>query len=162
MERITMLFKDFLATERIIPELSASNKAEAINELVDPLFANGVIGPELRESVLSALFHREELQSTALGQGLSLAIPHAKHPGVRGLVGVFGRSREGIDFQSPDGQPVSMFILLLSNRECADKHLEALAYISKKFRDKDFHNLLMKAVSATQIADFFEDADNEE
>lgn len=157
-----MQFKDFLSPERILSDLSATTKAEAIGELTEPLFANGVIGPELREGVLSALFHREELQTTAVGQGLSLAIPHAKHPGVRGLVGVFGRSREGVDFDSPDGQPVHLFILLLSNRECADRHLEALAYISRKFRDKEFHNLLMKAVSARQLADFFEDADNEE
>lgn len=157
-----MQFKDFLSPERIIPDLSASTKAEAISELAEPLFENGIISPELREGVLSALFHREELQTTALGQGLAMAIPHAKHPGVRGLVGVFGRSREGVDFDSPDGQPVHLFILLLSNRECADKHLEALAYISKKFRDKEFHNLIMKATSRAQIADFLEDADNDE
>lgn len=157
-----MQFKDFLVQERIISDLSATTKAEAISELAEPLFKNGVINPDLREGVLAALFHREELQTTAVGQGLSLAIPHAKHPGVRGLVGVFGRSREGVDFGSPDGQPVRLFMLLLSNRECANRHLEALAYISKKFRDKEFHNLLLKAANAVQLADFFEDADNEE
>ena len=157
-----MQFRDFISPERIIANLSASTKAEALSELVEPLFANSVIGPELREGVLSALFHREELGTTAVGQGLGLAIPHAKHPGVRGLVGVFGRSLEGIDFASPDGQPVHLFILLLSNRECADRHLEALAYISRKFRNKDFRNLLLKAANVAQIADFLEDADNEE
>lgn len=157
-----MQFRDFITPERIIPNLSASNKSEAMNELVEPIFANKVVGPELRESVLAALFHREELGPTAIGQGLALAIPHAKHPGVRGLVGVFGRSVEGVDFGSPDGLPVHLFVLLLSNRECADKHLEALAYISRKFRNKDFRNLLLKAAQASQIADFLEDSDNEE
>lgn len=157
-----MQFRDFLASERMLSDMSASTKAEAINELAESLFAEGIVNPDLRKSVLSALFHREELQSTAIGQGLSLAIPHAKHPGIRGLVGVFGRSREGIPFNSPDGKPVQLFILLLSNRECADRHLEALAYISRKFRAADFRNLLLKAGNADQIADFFEDADNEE
>lgn len=157
-----MQFKDFLSPERILGDLSATTKAEAIGELAEPIFKAGIISPDLRDGVLSALFHREELQTTAIGQGLSLAIPHAKHPAIRGLVGVFGRSREGVDFDSPDGQPVHLFILLLSNRECADRHLEALAYISRKFRDKEFHNLLMKAASSVQLADFFEDADNEE
>lgn len=157
-----MLFRDFIAPERIISNLSASTKAEAVSELVEPLFATGVLGPDLREGVLSALFHREELGSTAIGQGLGLAIPHAKHPGVRGLVGVFGRSVEGIDFASPDGQPVHLFILLLSNRECANKHLAALAYISKKFRSVDLRNLLLKAGNQAQIADFLEESDNEE
>ena len=63
---------------------------------------------------------------------------------------------------APDGEPVRLFFLLLSNRECADRHLEALAYISRKFRDKDFRNLLLKAANAGQIADFLEDSDNED
>ena len=157
-----MQFRDFLTPERIISDLSAATKAEAISELAEPLFINGVVNPDLREGVLSALFHREDLQSTAIGQNLSLAIPHAKHPGVRGLVGVFGRSREGVDFASPDGKPVHLFFLLLSNRECADRHLEALAYISRKCRNDDFRNLLVKAANKGQLADFLEDADNEE
>lgn len=157
-----MQFRDFISPERIISNLSASTKAEALGELAEPLFSNCIISQDLREGVMTALFHREELGATAVGQGLGLAIPHAKHPGVRGLVGVFGRSLEGIDYGSPDGQPVHLFILLLSNRECADRHLEALAYISRKFRNKDFRNLLLKAANATQIADFLEDSDNEE
>ncbi len=157
-----MQFRDFLTSERIISDLSATTKAEAISELAEPLFTSGVVNPELREGVLSALFHREELQTTALGQGLAMAIPHAKHPGVRGLVGVFGRSREGVDFDSPDGQPVHLFFLLLSNRECADRHLEALAYISRKFRSQELRNCLIRAVNKGQIADFLEDSDNEE
>lgn len=157
-----MQFRDFLTPERIIDDFTASGKAEAIGELVEPLFINGAVNPELREGVLAALFHREELQTTAVGHGLSLAIPHAKHPGVKGLIGVFGRSREGVDFDSPDGEPVHLFFLLLSNRECADRHLEALAYISRKCRDDEFRNYLLKAANKGQIADFLEDSDNEE
>lgn len=157
-----MQFRDFITQERIIPNLSASTKAEAISELAEPLFSQKIISADLREGVLAALFHREELGATAVGQGLGLAIPHAKHPGVRGLVGVFGRSLEGIDFESPDGEPVHLFFMLLSNRECADRHLEALAYISRKCRNKDFRNLLLRATNAAQIMDFLEDSDNED
>lgn len=157
-----MQFRDFLGQERIISHMSASNKAEVMSELAEPLFSQKILSADLREGVLSALFQREELGPTAVGQGLALAIPHAKHPGVRGLVGVFGRSVEGIDFNSPDGKPVHLFIMLLSNREYADKHLEALAYISRKFRDGDFRNLLLRATTAGQIMDFFEDSDNED
>lgn len=157
-----MQFKDFLTAERVLADLAATTKAEAIGELAQPLFDTGVLSPDLREGVLSAIFHREELQTTALGQGLSLAIPHAKHPGVRGLVGVLGRSREGVNFDAPDGQPVHLFFLLLSNRECADKHLEALAYISRKCRSDQFRNCLIKAANKAQIAEFLEDSDNEE
>lgn len=157
-----MQFRDFVTQERILDDLSARTKLETITELADVLFRREIINPELRESVLSALFHREELQTTAIGQGLSLAIPHAKHPGVRGLIGVLGRSREGVDFASPDGEAVHLFFLLLSNREYADRHLEALAYISRKCRDANFRNCLVRAVNKDQIADFLEDADNEE
>ncbi len=157
-----MQFRDFITQERILDDLSAQTKIEVINELAEVLFTQGTINPELREGVLSALYHREDLQSTALGQGLGIAIPHAKHPGVRGLIGVLGRSREGVDFDSPDGEPVHLFFMLLSNRENADRHLEALAYISKKCRDSDFRNMLLKAASKDQIADFLEDSDNKD
>lgn len=157
-----MQFRDFITQERILDDLSARSKLEVINELADVLFNQGTINPDLREGILTALYNREDLQSTALGQGLSIAIPHAKHPGVRGFVGVFGRSREGVDFNSPDKEPVHLFFLLLSNREYADRHLEALAYISRKCRDADFRNCLLKAVNKDQIADFLEDSDNEE
>ncbi len=156
-----MLFRDFLAQDRIIPNLSASTKAEALAELAEPLFSTGVLGADLRPGVLAALFHREELGSTAIGQGLALAIPHAKHPGVRGLVGVFGRSVEGIDFGAPDGLPVHLFLLLLSNRERADEHLAALAYISRKFRSGDFRTLLLRAGNQSQLFGFLEESDNE-
>ena len=157
-----MQFRDFLAPERILDDLSAQTKTEVINELSETLFSQGIVSPDLKEGVLSALYHREDLQSTALGQDLSIAIPHAKHPGVRGLIGVLGRSREGVEFDSPDGQPVHLFFLLLSNREHADRHLEALAYISKKCRNAEFRNCLQRAVNKAQIADFLEDSDNED
>lgn len=157
-----MQFRDFLISDRIIPHMSATTKQEAIAELAEPLFTAGAINPELREGVLTALFNREKLQTTAVGQGLSLAIPHAKHPGVKGLMGVFGRSMEGVDFESPDGQPVHLFFLLMSNREVADRHLEALAYISRKCRDEAFRNFLMKTTSQGLLADVLEDSDNED
>lgn len=157
-----MQFRDFLTSDHILPHMSATSKEEAIAELAEPLFTTGAINPELREGVLTALFNREKLQTTAVGQGLSLAIPHAKHPGVKGLVGVFGRSMEGIDFNSPDGQPVHLFFLLMSNREVADRHLEALAYISRKCRDESFRNYLMKTISQGLLADVIEDSDNED
>jgi PTS system fructose-specific IIA component/PTS system nitrogen regulatory IIA component len=156
-----MQFRDFLTQERVIANLSASTKDEAIGELAEPLFAGGVLGRDLRDGVLSALFDREKLGTTAIGQGLGLAIPHAKHPGVRGLVGVLGRSVVGIDFGARDGKPVHLFLLLLSNRECADKHLAALAYISKKFRNEHFRTLLLRAATGDQLFQFLDDADNE-
>lgn len=157
-----MQFRDFITQERIIFNMVATTKAEAIAELAQPLFDSGVMAPSVREGVLAALFHREELGTTAVGDGLSVAIPHAKHPSATGLVGVFGRSQVGIPFDSPDGQPVHLFFLLLSNRECAVKHLEALAYISRKCRDVDFRNFLVKAANKTQIVELLDDADNEE
>ncbi len=157
-----MQFRDFLTSDRILPHMSATTKQEAIAELAEPLFTTGAINPELREGVLTALFNREKLQTTAVGQGLSLAIPHAKHPGVKGLVGVFGRSMEGVPFESPDGRPVRLVFLLMSSREVAARHLEALAYISRKCRDESFRNYLMKTTSQGLLADVIEDSDNED
>lgn len=156
-----MQFRDFIIPGGILADLVSRNKSDIITELAEALFAGNAVGADYREGVLAGLFHREELQSTALGGGMGLAIPHTKHPGVHRLMGVFGRSREGVDFASPDGKPVHMFFLLLSNREYADRHLEALAYICNCFRDAEFRNCLMKAPNAVQIKEFFDDADME-
>ena len=63
------------------------------------------------DRLLEVLMEREALQSTGIGEGV--AIPHGKLPGLGRLVASFARSREGIDFESIDGQPTHHFFLLV-------------------------------------------------
>jgi len=150
-------FRDFIAPSAVIDELEATTKAEALDEMVTVLAETGQVRPEARKGVLSALRAREELGSTGIGQGV--AIPHAKHPSVTRIVGLFARSREGVRFDALDGEPVHLFFLLLSNQDAASEHLESLAYISKHLRDDNFCRFLRRARDKHEIVELLAEAD---
>lgn len=152
-----MQFHDFLSPQAIVPDLVSTTKKEAIAEIADALIKTKLIKKNMRESVLTALLDREELGSTGIGQGI--AIPHAKHPDVKSLVGLFARSREGVEFQALDGEPVHLFFLLLSNQESADLHLQALAHVSTQLRNDIFRRFLLKARDGKEIKELLDEAD---
>jgi len=77
---------------------------------------------------------REALGSTAIGQGI--AIPHGKCDCIKKLVGCLGVSKEGIKFDSLDGEPAYIFFLLIAPVDSAGPHLKALARISRLLKDK--------------------------
>jgi mannitol/fructose-specific phosphotransferase system IIA component (Ntr-type) len=152
-----MQFRDFIVRTAIIDDLESTTKNEAIAEMVDALIKSQTISEDMRQGVMTALLDREKLGSTGIGQGI--AIPHAKHPGIKKLVGLFARSREGVNFEAIDGEPAHLFFLLLSNQECAGKHLEALAYVSGNLRDEIFRRFIQKARDAKEIIELMEEAD---
>ncbi len=152
-----MQFRDFISPQAILGDLVSLTKPEAIAEMVDAMITAEIITPELRQGVLTALLDRETLGSTGIGGGI--AIPHAKHPAVKKLVGLFARSREGVVFDALDGEPVHIFFLLLSNQECAGQHLEALAYVSKNLRSDIFRRFLLRARDRKEIEELMEEAD---
>src|SRR6516165_1962638 len=88
--------------------------------------------PSLRAKTKKQL-QRERLVSTGLGQGI--AIPHGKVPGLKGIVGIFARLAEPIDFDAVDGEPVDIVFLLLAPEGAGADHLKALARISRLLRE---------------------------
>jgi len=80
------------------------------------------------------LLQRERLGSTGLGQGI--AIPHGKVPGLKGIIGIFARLAEPIDFDAVDGEPVDIVFLLLAPEGAGADHLKALARISRLLRER--------------------------
>src|SRR5712692_7913141 len=105
-----MKITDILSPEMVIPDLKGSTKTEILRELAERLTANF---PEIRTNQLTAvLAERERLGSTAIGDGI--AIPHGKLPGVKKILGAFGRHRKGVDFESLDGNPTQLFFVLVA------------------------------------------------
>jgi nitrogen PTS system EIIA component len=135
-----MKILDFLSEDAILIDIKSSKKEDVIKELVDLLFSSGNIEKCDRAKLISALMERESLGSTAIGQGI--AIPHAKSDCIPKLVGAFGLSRKGVDFDSLDGEPVYIFFLLVAPQDSAGPHLKALARISRLFKDKYFRENL--------------------
>jgi len=79
------------------------------------------------------------------------AIPHGKLPGVANVVAAFGRSEQGIDFDSLDGKPTHLFFLLVAPEDSAGAHLKALARVSRLLKDKAFRDRLAAGGSAEQL-----------
>lgn len=122
---------DALVSE--VQQLDVATKHEAIQTLVRRLGDLGRISPEACDELVSRIIAREELGATAIGRGI--AIPHAKHPAVPRTVGIVGYAARGIDFNSLDGEPVKIVVLLLSPAGQSVEHLRALAWISRTLRD---------------------------
>jgi len=131
---------DFLSKRAIITDIKSVKKEDVIKELVDALVDAGDIEKRHRNKLIEALMARESLGSTAIGQGI--AIPHAKSDSVTKLIAAFGLSKEGVDFDSLDGELVNIFFLLLGPQDSAGPHLKALARISRLLKDKYFRDNL--------------------
>jgi PTS system nitrogen regulatory IIA component len=118
-----MKIMDILVRDAVVLDLAADSKRDALAEMAERLAG---AEPTLeRERLLGVLLEREKLQSTGIGEGV--AIPHGKMAGLPRLVASFARSREGIDFESIDGQPTRLFFLLVVPEHSGGQHLKALA-----------------------------------
>ncbi len=135
------MIKDLLSEELYIESLKASNKKEAILEMIDKLEQSGKLVD--RALYTEAVFNRESEFSTGIGMGI--AIPHGKSSGVKMPSLVFARSKEGVDFDSMDEKPSFLFFLVAVPEESGDEHLKILSTISRKLMHEDVRNNLMQA-----------------
>ncbi len=119
-------------TKYIALDLVATEKPDIIAELVALVAQSGKI--KNKKALTAALVERESLGSTAIGNGA--AIPHAKIDAVKETLLVFGRSRDGVDFNSLDGEKTYIFFMLLSPKEDVGAHLKILAKISHLIKDR--------------------------
>ncbi len=102
-----------------------------------------------RDEMLDAIRRREEKMSTGIKRGI--AIPHAKTSLTKGVIGVIGISRKGIDYQSLDGEPVHLLFLLVSSEADAGAHLAVLKKIALLVENPDFYEAVMAAADAEAV-----------
>lgn len=150
-----MKIMDILVKEGVVLDLRSRDKRGVLGEMADAL-ARSESGLEAQR-LLDVLLERESLQSTGIGEGV--AIPHGKLPGLGRLLATFARSREGVDFESIDGQPTQLFFLLVVPEHSGGQHLKALARISRFFRDAAFRKTLLEAQSTEDVFRAIEEED---
>ena len=143
---MNITFKD----EHIFPALKSTTGFQTIDEIVSLLVAAGAFPAEAREPVSLALQQREKSMTTGIGFGI--AIPHAAAPQVNDVVLAFGRSLIGINFDSLDGQPVRLVVLVVVPAGQREKHLPTLARISRLLHGKGIRAALEAAPDAAAIA----------
>ena len=144
-----MKISDFLNPKAIIADLKATSKKDVIDEMVDLLIKSGAVESKIRSKLVEVLLAREALGSTAIGQGI--AIPHGKCEHVTKLTAALAISREGVNFDSLDGEPAYIFFLLVAPIDSAGPHLKALARISRLLKDKYFRDNLRSSKDAKAI-----------
>jgi nitrogen PTS system EIIA component len=153
-----MRMSDFVVRETIIPELKATTKEGVIREMVESLQAAGRVPAAGAEDIVKAILKRELLGSTGIGRGV--AIPHTKHNSVERLIGTVAVSTKGVAFDSLDGEPVYVFVLLISPQDRPGDHLRALENVSRCLRDDGFVRSLRQAGSREAIWALLERADH--
>ncbi|RKY45068.1 MAG: PTS sugar transporter subunit IIA [Candidatus Omnitrophota bacterium] len=144
-----MRLSEYIFENQIIVGLKSKKKKEVLAELLSLLIRLKKISPRSKQKIISALLARERLGSTALGQGI--AIPHTRLEIIKKPLIVVGISKQGIDFDSLDGEPVFVIFLILSPKNLEGVHLKILAGISKILRDKYFLNRLKEASKPKQV-----------
>lgn len=128
LKRVICHFEEYMRPENIFLDFHADNKFDAIRILSEKAKDLKLVRDArwLYEVVVA----REELISTAIGNGVALLHPRHLHPSkIKTPSILFGRSDEGVDFDAPDNKPVNIFFMLLLHND--KQHLFSLSYISK-------------------------------
>jgi nitrogen PTS system EIIA component len=127
-----------------VVDLRAASKKDALVEICRVLATSpSVSDPAALER---AVLEREDAMST--GIGLGIAVPHAKIPSVKEFVLAVGRSRAGIDFQSLDGAPVHLVVLIAGPGERQARYLQVLASVTLRLKRAEVRRALLDATDA--------------
>lgn len=140
----------------IAKDLKSSTKIGVMLELIDLLhpLRNDID----RDRLLNILLERERLGSTGIGDGL--AIPHALLDGLGDPIIIFGRSSAGIPFESLDGMPVHLFMLIIADSAFLDVYLKLLARISRLLKDNSLRKRLMDVSDEADLMNILVERDN--
>lgn len=137
---------DLLAPDGIVASLQATSKKHALQELAT--IAAQRSGLEARD-IFNTLLQRERLGSTGLGRGI--AVPHVKLAGLKGILCLFARLDQPIDYELHDNEPVDLIFLLLAPEHVSGDHLKALATISRVVREPSVIDALRTATDTTAL-----------
>lgn len=141
--RITTL----LSPERIRVGLAGADKQSAIDGTLSLLEGDERVVD--MEEVRSVVLERESQMSTGVGKGLGL--PHGKSPSVKSSVAALAVTREPVDFNSFDGEPVRIIFLLVGPPDAQSTHIRTLSRISRIMNSDSFRERVLAATSAEDV-----------
>ena len=139
-----------LPAPQVLVSVDATSKKRAFEEA--GLLFESLHGLN-RALITDSLFARERLGSTGLGHGV--AIPHGRIKGLKDAAGAFLRLATPVQFDAPDGRPVSMLFVLLVPEQANETHLQLLSELAQMFSDREFREALQNAPDAAHIHQMF-------
>lgn len=146
---------DLLDDRSILLDGRVADKKAALDQMVELMDASGKLRD--KETYRQGLYAREQEGSTGIGEGI--AIPHCKSdavikPGLAAMV-----VKDGVEFESLDGQPAHLFFLIAAPNTEDNVHLDVLSRLSVLLMDEDFTNKLRQAASVSEFKQIIEDAE---
>lgn len=147
-----MDIKEFMKESLINVDLKGKNKKEIIEEMSLMFEKSGKIN-NLTEFT-KAIFERENVSSTALESGI--AVPHCKSKAVNETCIAFGLHRNGVDYDSMDGEPSKLFFMIAAPEGSTDAHIECLAELTKYLLDDNFREELLKVEKPEDVIKLME------
>ena len=152
-----MRLSEIFSPQFVIDDLKAGDKKGVLEELSKIITEQETYLD--KSTLLHVLLDRERLGSTGIGDGV--ALPHGKLQGLDKMLISFGRSNNGLDFDSIDSKPAYLFFLLLAPENAAGIHLKSLAKISRMLKNGNFRRRLIEAKSKEEIYNIIIDNDEE-
>src|SRR5699024_9482947 len=152
-----MRITELLTKDTIAMDLSSTDKNGVIDELVNQLDKADKLNDV--STFKEAIYNRESQSTTGIGEGI--AIPHAKVAAVDTPAIAFGKSKEGVDYQSLDMQPAHLFFMIAAPEGGAQTHLDALAKLSGILMDEKVREDLLHANSPQEVLQIIDKADDE-
>jgi PTS system nitrogen regulatory IIA component len=153
-----MKLLDLVHPKAIIPKLESRDRNGVIRELVQVLAQAELIGSDAVESTIKSIITRERTRGTT-GFGKGVAAPHAKIDELSRVVAAVGRSTQGVDFASLDGELVYGVFLILSPADEPEQHLRAMDLIFRHLQQERFRKFLRQSDDTEKIYDLLKEVD---
>lgn len=150
MEKNSARIADLLRTADIILDLAVASKSQLFDEIGRHMESRHGMP---QDWVVLSLSRREEVGSTALGEGV--AIPHARVKNLDRIQICYFRLTTPIPFAAPDGKPVSNILVLLVPKQAIEEHLTILADATRMFSDARFRERVQLCKEASKVKELF-------
>lgn len=152
-EEKSMRTSDVLLLSLVKVGLESEEKEEVFEEMVQLFVDAGLLAD--RDAALQALFEREAKMSTGVAKWL--ALPHGKIDEAEGVLMAIGTSKTGIEYDSLDGEPVYVVLMVFAEVGNPGPHIEALAEVSRLFSIPGFTEKIRSATTAVELLDMIKD-----
>src|SRR3989337_2362057 len=146
-----MKITDVLEEQFVRTNLPGTTKEEIIDSMINLIGGSkNVID---KEKVRHAIFEREKIMSTGVGNGF--AIPHGETDAVKDIVAAFAVTERPVDYQALDDQPVRLVFLLVGRDSLVGPHIKLLSRISRLMNKEEFRNKLLGKQSSADVIEAF-------
>ncbi len=146
-----MKISDILSPEVIEVNLDIKDKEDSLNKIIALAAKSGKILDV--DKVSHTIHEREKLVSTGVGKGF--AIPHGKTDAISDIIAAFIITKDPIDFDSIDGEPVRFIFLLVGKETLLNTHIKLLSRISRLMNKDEFRAKLLGARTKEEVLKVF-------